>query len=151
MEFCEHKHIKKEGFTLIEVLIVVGIVSIVFGFGAATLANSQERAKISSENEKIMQIVRETQNLSLVSEKGKSWGLRCMGNNITRFFYDPEQTSETITLTQGFSCNTTSDIRFKKLTNVPSTGDVNITLNFSGKDVKRIEIKSTGTITSSNL
>lgn len=151
MEFCKYKHIKKEGFTLIEVLIVVGIISIVFGFGTVAIAKSQEHAKISSESEKIMQIVRETQNLSLVSEKGKSWGLRCMGNNITRFYYDPEQTSETIRLTQGFSCSTTSDIRFKKLTNVPSVGDVYIILNFTGKDVKRIEIKNTGTITSSNI
>ncbi|MFA6553598.1 MAG: type II secretion system protein [Patescibacteria group bacterium] len=145
---------EQNGFTLIEVLIVVGIVAVIATFGSMSLAASRERAQTRSTGDSVVQLVREAQSRSMTAQNGRAWGLRCQLNTIILFSYtstQPELTPETTVLPQGYSCSIEhGPVQFEKLTGA-SLSATSIVLEVQGHDLSKVDIAISGQITSVNL
>jgi len=137
---------KQLGFTVVEVLIVITAVSLLAGIATISLSKGKQGGQVSGESEKMMQLIREIQNKSLIAEDGKAWGLQCDDSDVETFSYIPLNVTETYQLPDRFTCNTTSNgIRFEKLTGISQDDDLMIVED--GVDVARIEVRAPGTIT----
>ncbi|MFA6099236.1 MAG: type II secretion system protein [Patescibacteria group bacterium] len=151
MEFRQHYRIKNSGFTLMEVLLVVGIVAALAAYGWVSLAQSQTRTAATRAGEEMAGAVREIQNWAMTSHAGRGWGLRCDSGIPTSFSYTETQPlldQTIIPMRSGFSCTMDpAEIRFSKLTGTPLGAPANLEVYYNGQAVKRIEINSPGIIT----
>ncbi len=140
----------QKGLSLIEVLVVISLVVGIFVAGSNVIANSRERAISKTESDKVIQFVKETQNLSISAHEGKNWGMRCAGNSIQRFSFSPTAAptdSETYTLPSTVTCVIDGpDIRFEKLIGHPIPSPANLSLHSHGETIYDIEITSVGSI-----
>lgn len=142
---------RKPGITVIEVLITLSIVALISAAGVFSYGQSRKQATIAGEGDTLIQIVREVQNRSQVANYGRAWGVFCSQNSYTTFSFtadEPELNPETFSLAPEFSCSTSADaIRFEKLTGIPELAQSNLSLQFRGEAVMRIEVASPGTLT----
>lgn len=139
-----------KGLTLVEVLIVVGIVAMISSFGLLSSSQSRQQARIAAEGVQLQQELRTAQNRSLASYLGRSWAVRCNGASLTTFAFsstEPEVSPTTYMLPNGFSCSGSAPaIKFMKLTGRPEVA-TSFTLQLAGQDVQRIDVSMPGTIT----
>jgi prepilin-type N-terminal cleavage/methylation domain-containing protein len=157
MEFRQHfiSSLKiQKGFTLIEVLIVVGLVSVVAALGLGVLGPMRERAMDEKTGKLVLATLREAQNRSLASENGVAWGVRCDHHNLVEFSYtptEPEKNPQIIPLPGEYSCTILPGIiRFQKLTGIPEVNSA-ITLSLGSQSVARIAVEQPGVISLEKL
>jgi prepilin-type N-terminal cleavage/methylation domain-containing protein len=71
-----------KGFTLIEMVVVIAIISFLFAIGIGALAGTRDQAKVSAAAEEILSALRDAQNRSVAVQKGdlgdstKVWGVK---------------------------------------------------------------------------
>jgi prepilin-type N-terminal cleavage/methylation domain-containing protein len=86
----------KKGFSLVEILVSIAIISILSGIGISTFYASRQRARLEEDVSKIVMAIRRTQNAALAPSKSEtgvgetetlySMGVRINGGNISKFY-----------------------------------------------------------------
>ncbi len=66
---------KLAGFTLIELLTTIGIIAVLATIGIINLANYRSPKILNMEADKIVAVLRDAQNRSMIQESGKPWGV----------------------------------------------------------------------------
>lgn len=66
---------KIAGFTLIELLTTIGIVAVITTIGTVSLVNYRSPKTLTMEADKIVAILKDTQNRSMIQENSKPWGV----------------------------------------------------------------------------
>lgn len=87
------------GFTVIEILVVVGIITLVSVISLATLVGRRSRAELDSTTKQIIALLREAQSRSASQEDGTVWGVHLENSSSTTPFYALFHTSYSATNT----------------------------------------------------
>lgn len=144
----------RKGFSLVEALLVIGIVGAVAGMSAQAVVRSRQRAALTTESEIVLQALREVQSRSLTAHGGSTWGFTCAGSAWQRFALDgdgAEVGRETFPIASPQRCTISQpDVRFAKLTGIPAV-DVAITITSPGVGEKRIAVIAPGTFALTTL
>ncbi len=77
----------RQGFSLIELAVVIVIIIVVFGVSFVNLLGSKNRANLDSSTRKISALLREAQSRSAVQESGSMWGVHLENSTNTTPFY----------------------------------------------------------------
>lgn len=85
-EFRKMKFFKKNGFTLIEVLVVVAITTVVTGVGFTMFSSYRRSQNLKLSTNEIVSAIRDTQKRSITQENGKQWGIRFENATTTHTF-----------------------------------------------------------------
>jgi prepilin-type N-terminal cleavage/methylation domain-containing protein len=78
----------KKGFSLIEILIVVGIVVLIASFGALNLFRYQHLSTLKRSSEAIVIFLRDAQSRSINQYNGQRWGVRFVNPVSGSGFYE---------------------------------------------------------------
>lgn len=81
-EFCE------KGFTLIELIITLGIIVLLAGVGFLGILNYKNNQSVNSTAQGIARVLRNAQNRSLSQEGGSVWGVHFENPSSANDFYD---------------------------------------------------------------
>jgi prepilin-type N-terminal cleavage/methylation domain-containing protein len=73
------------GFTLLEVLVVIAIMSIVTSITASTMENLQQSVALKSGTDEIYRALTDARNRTLASEGGTVYGVKMSTSSVTRF------------------------------------------------------------------
>ena len=140
------------GFTLLEVLLSVGIMAILAGIGAPIFGRSQTKNDLDTAVVSLTQSWRRGQVLAIANEGDSLWGVKVSAGSITLFkgaAFAARDTNydETFDLPATISVSgAVGEITFSKLTGTPSaTGSVSLT-NFAASTT--LNINSQGTVSS---
>lgn len=79
------KNKKITGFTLIEIVIVVGIMAVLAAVVLFGINNWKNKAFIETEAKSIVALMREAQNLTLSSFEDTNYGIHFASSTVTRF------------------------------------------------------------------
>lgn len=154
MELRQHT-LKTYGFSLVEVLVVVGIVAGLATYGWVTIAQSRTRTVATRAGEETVSAVREVQNWAMAAHAGRGWGLRCDNGILTRFSFtdtQPMLDQTVLPMRTGFTCDMNpGEVKFSKLTGIPFAAPVNLTVVYGGQALKRIMINGPGVITLNSI
>ncbi len=144
---------KNKGFTLIEILVVLGITIILATGGFLSLWNLKKHQALRLAAENMVAFVRDAEQRSVSQDQGLGWGVH-FENSADRDSYwrfsgsDPMAISEKITLPSGVEMDTPSDdVFFAKVSGLPdSSAEVKIKLSGDDSSVMTIKINAQGTI-----
>jgi prepilin-type N-terminal cleavage/methylation domain-containing protein len=141
---------KNDGFTLIEMLLSVAIVSIIAGISVPIYQSFQVRNDLDVATATIAQSLRRSQVLSQAVDGDTSWGVKIQSGNITVFkgtSYAARDTTfdEVFDVPTSLTPSGVSEIVFAKFTGLPtSTGT--ITLTSSANEVRNVVVNSKGMV-----
>ncbi len=76
------------GFTLLELILVIGILAILGTVGFNFYFNFQIDVKVDEEINRIQQILRQVQQKAVSGEEGANWGIRFVNNTTDDQHYD---------------------------------------------------------------
>jgi len=115
----------QRGATLIEVLAVIGMVTILMGIGVGALSAGRTRTEFSKDAEKVADLVKETQSMARTSVQGLHWGIECSGAALTQVGFTNagiRDSEQPVALPDTMSCTlSTATVTFAKLTGMPDT------------------------------
>lgn len=74
------------GFTLVELLITVGIIAILAGFGTVNFFSYKQKNDISSAGQKLLAVLRDAQQKSIGQESGMQWGVHFVNSTSTDYY-----------------------------------------------------------------
>lgn len=137
------------GFTLLELLLVIATITILVGFSVPVSARSQVKNDLDIATSTIVQSLRRAEILSKAVDGDIGWGVNIGSGNITLFkgnTYATRDTNfdETTTLQPTITPSGLSEIDFAKFTGLPgSTGTITLT---TSSDTKNITINAKGAI-----
>lgn len=141
----------RRGFTLLELLVTIGIFSVVAAIGLPSVKNMQDNSLINGTAQELASTIRVVQNRALTSQQGANHGLSISANGktYTEFYSIPPAAAvngSAHTLTRPtITTNTSTSITFSKLLGVPDTARTyTITL---GSLQKNVVVSAAGTIT----
>lgn len=127
---------RHQGFTLIEILVVLVIISIITGISVATFVNMNRGAILREASSNVYDALTSARGRTLSSQNNTVYGVRMSTSSIIRFegsTYTPGNTSNTVYLFNSAVSATSSlitqgkDIIFQRLNGEPSaTGTVYI-------------------------
>ncbi|MEK7184149.1 MAG: prepilin-type N-terminal cleavage/methylation domain-containing protein [Patescibacteria group bacterium] len=146
-----HRLFGRQGFTLLEVLLVVSIISVIAGFAIPVFQSFQVKNDLDIAANTIAASFRRAQTLATSSEGDSQWGVHIVTGSITLFqgtsfaarnaAYD-----EVFTVSATITPSGVGDVVFDRLTGEAlSTGTV--TLTASTGVVRTVAITSKGTVT----
>ncbi|MBI4993600.1 prepilin-type N-terminal cleavage/methylation domain-containing protein [Candidatus Wolfebacteria bacterium] len=75
-----------KGFTLIELILVIGILGILGGIGFGVYYNFQTNVKVEEEANKIVEILRGTQQKAISGENLNQWGIRFVNSTSSQYY-----------------------------------------------------------------
>lgn len=81
-------HKSGAGFTVVEVLVVVGIISVIAVISLVSLVGWREQKELTITAQKIATTLREAQSRAMSQELGSSWGVQFSGQSYTLFYSD---------------------------------------------------------------
>ncbi len=93
------------GFTLLELILVIGILAILGTVGFNFYFNFQVDVKVDEEINRIQQILRQVQQKAVSGEEGAKWGIRFTNNTANDQHYD-------VFWGDSFSASTSTDIYY---------------------------------------
>lgn len=143
-----------------ELLIVIGIMSILAAIGFASYAGFKNRQTVETDAEKIMAILRETMELGRSQADGNQWGLHLdnptgNGNDFYEIWKGSSYASGTVTQRINLSGNSrfndpaegvNKNIIFQKATGLPTASSSVVIESLSGGGSATINIDSTGRV-----
>jgi len=153
MELRQRHSITRSGFTLTEVLIVIGILAVIVGVSVSGLMTSRERAAQSKDALLMQSAVTQAQQRAQTAREGRGWGVECQSNHVQLFSFNSTTVDyrEQTDFRSGVACSTTgSQVRFTKLSGQPVAETV-FTLAAHGKLYRKISITQPGLIQSEAL
>ena len=93
------------GFTLLELILVVGILAILGTVGFNFYFNFQIDVKVDEEINRLQQVLRQIQQKAVSGEEGAKWGIRFVNNTADDQHYD-------VFWGDSFSAGTSTDIYY---------------------------------------
>jgi prepilin-type N-terminal cleavage/methylation domain-containing protein len=136
---------KKTGFTLIEIILVIALVSITVGLTLPYMASYMSRQQLDATTEEIIGNLRRAQNKAIINEANTQWGISWHDSYYTLIKYPSGDEWETITLPDNIIISG-SNVVFEKLTG-QSSADTTITISHvSLNESKEININEEGKI-----
>lgn len=143
----------EKGFSLIEMLLSVGIISVLVGLSLPIYQSFQSRNDLDLTTQSIAEMVRRAQTYARGNKGDGNWGVRIMSGSAVLFkgpdyvSRDPNLDEMTVipsALTPGGLKDT--DILFSKLTGTPSpTGSITLT-NTNINDTRTITLNAKGMV-----
>ncbi len=154
------KNTNKTGFTLIEMLVTIGILAIVVAVGGLNIVNFKSSHSFDLDAEVVVSAFRNAQNRSIFKEDGTGWGVRFTnvadGRDYFEIFSGSTYSTSTVVLreslsaasefanpAEGFSITTT----FEALTGVPSSAQTIVLHRGTGDDIYTITLSNLGKMT----
>ena len=139
-----------DGFTLIEVLLSVALLSLIIGIGAPVYQALQVRNDLDIATNTVTQLLRRAQVLSQAAEGDISWGVSIQSGAITLFrgtSFAARDASfdETFDLPGSIVPSGLGEVVFAKFLGVPQTTGT-VTLTASINEVRTITINEKGAI-----
>lgn len=155
------KKVERCGFSLVELLITIGIIVIIATLTVPSFINYQNRKLLSNSTVELLGYLRDIQQKSISQEGGSQWGIyiETSGSRDSyKVFYGPSYAGGTVTVavylpvkiqfinpTQGL----TKEIIFSKLTGLPvSSNTISLSLINSSSICESISINTAGLISS---
>ena len=142
---------KVAGFTLVELLIVIGITATISVIGIGFYANQQKSKLLETTAQEIASYLRYAQKKSETQEQGLQWGVH---------FENPASGSDFYGLYTGTSYSTTTEVKYLPVGiqfSTPSTGNsINVSFNkltgfLSGGSYQQIILINTSSSTKNVL
>jgi len=143
------KNIKK-GFTLIEIIIVIGIIGLLASISMNAYTNSKSHENLQTSTLGLVEAVRHAQSNAQSGKLDSSWGVKLNPSEVVVFkgsSYTARDSSldQLLGLPSGVVVTGLSEIVFSKIIgNTTNTGTITVT---SGSEIKNITINEKGTIT----
>lgn len=148
----------KQSFTLVEVLITVGILSIIVGVGFLNLTGFKSKHSFDLDAENVVASIRNTQNRALLGEGGTSWGIRFVGSasgGSYQIFSGVEYAPSSVVLSDSLSASSrfynpsdgfTKTIIFSPISGLPTHADTVVLGRSSGNDLYILSINALGRV-----
>jgi prepilin-type N-terminal cleavage/methylation domain-containing protein len=138
------------GFTLIEMMLSVAVITIIAGISAPVYQSFQVRNNLDIATVSIAQSLRRAQVLAQAVDGDRTWGVKVQSGNITVFkgtSYTARDTAfdELFDMPTSTTPSGVSEIVFDKFTGLPQTTGA-ITLTSSANETKTITINSKGMV-----
>ena len=139
------------GFTLIEILLSVAIISLITGMSLPVLASFNDRNDLDLTAQSIGSQLRRAQTYARGMNGDSQWGVHAQSGSATLFkgtVYASRDTTydETTTISTTVTVGGLSDIIFTKLDATPSTtGNITLT-NVNTNETRTITINAKGTV-----
>ncbi len=140
----------KHGFTLVEVLLAVGLIGILTGVGAPVFSRLLTKNNLDVAGESLAVSWRRGQGLAMANDGDSLWGVKVATGSLTLFKgssfsgrdtnYDETSDLPSTILVSG----TATEIVFNKLTGTPSAAGTITLVNFA--DTITLTINSQGTV-----
>lgn len=140
----------KKGFTLLEVLLSVAILSLVAGFGAPIFQSFQTRNSLDIAAVEIAQSMRRAQILAQAADGDTTWGVSIQSGQTTLFrgaSFAGRDTDydEAFDLPSSITPSGVGEIVFAKLTGLPQTTGA-VTLTSSTNETRSVAVNSKGVV-----
>ncbi len=148
----------KQSFTLVEVLITVGILSIIVGVGFLNLTGFKSKHSFDLDAENVVASIRNTQNRALLGEGGTSWGIRFVSSatgGSYEIFSGTEYAPSSVVVSDALSVSSrfynppsgfSKTIVFSPISGLPSNADTIVLGRSSGDDLYIISINALGRV-----
>lgn len=142
-------HVKRS-FTLIELLIVIGIIGALAGVSAPFLSTFLGGKQLTTTTDKVVRTLRKAQNYALSGKKDSVWGVHYESGLLVLFKgddYDVRETDfdEKFNLPRIVSIAGWTDIYFRKLRGKPLPETLEITITMLNEE-QTVTINSEGTV-----
>lgn len=140
----------RRGFTLIEVLLAIGIITVLAGIGAPVFSRSLVKNDLDSAVISLAESLRRAQVLAAGSDGDANWGVRVASGSITLFkgpsFVGRDSSyDEVFSLPTNLSVSGISEVVMSKMTGYPNTTGTTTFTNVAG-DSGNVTINSKGTV-----
>lgn len=148
MELRQRYQLTRPGLSLLEVVLIIGVVAIVASFSVRGYAATQQRSRVTKEANQLVSALREAQSRAQTAQSSQGWNLTCDGD-VLRLAPLSGGTPETTVLNAGITCDA-ANVSFTKLTGLP-TSSASFTLRDHGQAVRRVDVSSGGVVTTLSL
>lgn len=141
---------KDAGFTLLEILLSIAVITLIAGLGIPVYLSFQTRNDLDIATTEIAQSIRRAQALSQAVDGDTSWGINIQNGSITIFkgtSYAARDTAfdEIFEISTNITPSGVSEVVFTKFTGLPqTTGTSTLTSNMN--ETRNITINAKGTI-----
>lgn len=113
-----------KGFTLVEILIVIGISALLLSLGTMSLYGFHSSQTVDNEARRLVSVLKSAQEKSIGQDGGSAWGVSFPGNNSYTLFRGSDSlVTETHTLKSPLTMTLnviTSNVIFSKATGKPT-------------------------------
>lgn len=142
----------RAGFSLIEVLLVMGVLSILVVLSASGLVSARGKAALKKEASAAEVTIRQAQQRALSARDGQSWGVTCATDRLQTFSFTGGAETEAgqTVFAAAVRCQGSTEVRFQKLTGVPEA-DATFVLLAKGSAYRQIKVEQPGIINSTAL
>ncbi len=136
------------GFTLIELIIVIGLFALLVAFGLPVAGNLYTDYVLISERDQFLAILRKTRNQALTNLDAQSHGVHIASTSYTVFEGATwagriQDKDENISRSSAVTMNGTSDIVFTALSGITASTSWNLS---NGIKISHVTVNSEGTI-----
>ncbi len=135
----------KNGFSLLEIIVVIGVLSIIMTMGFTTLSKSNGQLSLNQAQADLVFALEEAQNRAATGFGTENHGVHIEENKFEIFEVGTAGKETTLPLNVSTDKTAGVDVIFNRIT--ASTGaDTTITIKHSNGDTKEIKIASNGKI-----
>ena len=140
----------RAGFTLLEMLLSVGLIAVILGIGVPVYQSFQNRNDLDIAHNLITHSLRRAEAKSRAVDDDTSWGVYVTSGSVTIFkgaSYLSRDTAfdEILDVSSSISFTGFSEIVFTKFTGAPSTTGT-ITMTSKNNEIRNITINAKGTL-----
>ncbi len=149
--------IKNNGFTLLEILVVISIMIMVSSFSIAIFARRQPLVQLDTASSEIMSVLRQAQNQTVTGKNARAWGVYFTEDDTSTYIlyagssYQDRDELYDLVFDMGDDINwmlnsVTNDVRFSVLSGFPLATITVMIKHQDFSDIKEIDINEIGKI-----